>query len=152
LIKGAVIELFGVVLESFANRATRALHLTALWALMAFVSPQFTFADGGNMQVFDTIESIEFSALARKKEARQSESFVEIVPINQNTFLSAEWTMKKIAEFYSQDSGSCKSYEEKTITCSRDVYTVDGKFRVIISFQESLGLIPVIEHVAIGVK
>jgi hypothetical protein len=119
---------------------------------MAFMSPQFTFADGGNMQVFDTIESIEFSTFARKKEARQSESFVEIVPINQNTFLSAGWTMKKIAEFYSQNSGSCESWKDKTITCSRDVYTADGKFRVIISFLESLELIPVLEHVAIGVK
>jgi len=150
--KRAVIDLFCVVLESSAIRASRARDLTALVALMAFMSPQFTFADGGDMQVFDTIESIEFAALERKKEARQSESFVEIVPVNQNTFLSAEWTMKKITEFYSQDSGSCKSYEENTITCSRDVYTVDGKFRAIISFQESLGLIPVIGHVAIGVK
>lgn len=150
--KRAVIILFCEVLESSAIRASRARDLTALLALLAFMSPPFTFADGGDMQVFDTIENIEFSALARQKEARQSESFVEIVPINQNTFLSARWTMNKIAEFYSQNSGSCESWKEKTITCSRDVYTVEGKFRVIISFQESLELIPVIEHVAIGVK
>jgi hypothetical protein len=149
-------KLFGKTFENFANRATRERYLTSLLAVMAFMSPlfafAFAFADGGDMQVFDKIESIEFSAVARYKEARQSESGVEVVPINQNTFLSAEWTMKKISEFYSQHSGSCKSYIEKIITCSRDVYTVDGKFRVIISFQESLELIPVVEHVAIGVK
>lgn len=126
---------------------TKVRHLTTLLALIAFMTPPFTFAGGRNVQVFDKIESIEHSAITRN-----TGSLVEIVPENQNTFLSAEWTMEQISEFYSQNSGSCGRSENQITTCVREVNSTEGRFRIIISFQESSGLIPVVEHVAIRVK
>ena len=104
------------------------------------------------MYIFDKIEDVE-----KLSFQRMNKSFVENIEIEDNIFLSEEWTLEAIEQFYSDNFGSCLSSKvegENSITCFREIRNDAGKFRLIVTYQSdpSRNEIAIRGYVAIRTK